>query len=354
VRKPYQERILAERTGSPLAGSILALISAGGITLGVFFLGDLLPKQFALLAPERIIAAGIPLIRLVMIISAPLVYLALRCVTGLRTLLRIDNQAESGMTQDELRIALMEGEKSGIVESEERTMVEGVFYLGDRPVETFMTHRSDLEWLNIQAGAEEAKTAAMNSRRQFFFPVVTDTVDKVVGLVSARDILHSLLEEPWGGLKPIIQPPRFVPKSMSALKVFEFFKREDTDFLCVIDEYGGFAGAITQWNLIDEIIGELSGSSAGQEEIIPQEDGSYLADGSVNIDDLVKVLALEDLLGDHPEYHTLAGFILNLAEEVPRTGARFDWQGFRFTILDMDGNRIDRLLIEKIHEDNEE
>ncbi|MDR2499751.1 MAG: hemolysin family protein [Treponema sp.] len=346
---PSLQNALAALTGSPRSGAILAALSAGGgIALGVFFLGEVAPKQFALAAPEPIIAACIPLIRPLMALSAPLTWTALRCVAALRALLRLDKRAASGMTEDELRIALREGEKSGIVESKERSMVEGVFYLGDRTVETFMIHRSEMAWLDIQAPAGEAKAAAIHSPGQSFFPVVTGTVDKVVGLVSVRDILSSLLEEPWGGLKSIMKPPRFVPKSMSALKAFESFKREeDTDFLCVIDEYGGFAGALTRRNLIDEIIGGLSGFSGNPEGIIPREDGAYLVNGSVNIDDLAKVLAVEDLLGDHPEYHTLAGFILNLAKEVPRTGARFDWQGFRFTILAMDGNRIDRLLIER-------
>jgi putative hemolysin len=248
------------------------------------------------------------------------------------------------MTEDELRLALAEGEKSGVVESEERTMVEGVFYLGDQPVETFMTHRSEIQWLDINATAAEAKAAA-EYREQRFFPVADGTLDEVVGVAAARDILLALLEKPWEGLKPIMKSPHFVPKTMSALKAFESFKREDEDFLCVIDEYGGFAGVLTVKNLIEEIVGDLSGTAADGEEILLQDDGTWLVDGSVNMDDLAEALGIGGLLGEHPDYHTLAGFVLSLAGEIPRTGASFIWHGFEFKIVDMDGNRIDKLLI---------
>jgi putative hemolysin len=132
---------------------------------------------------------------------------------------------------------------------------------------------------------------------------------------------------------------------MSALKAFESFKREERDFLCVIDEYGGFAGALTVRNLIEEIVGELSAAGGGEEEILLQDDGTYLADGSVNMDDIAERLSVTELLGEHQDYHTLAGFILLLAGEIPRTGAAFTWNGFRFKIVDMDGTRIDKVMI---------
>jgi putative hemolysin len=327
--------------GAPLA----LLLTAAGIILPAVFLGQFIPRQIALLFPEGIFAFLFPCLKVLTVLISPLNGLSSRFQGFLRGLFKLEGASGSGMTEDELRLALAEGEKSGIVESEERTMVEGVFYLGDRPVETFMTHRSELRWLDIHTGAEEARSAVAAERDQGDFPVVTDTLDEVVGVASARDILLALQEEPWKGLGSIMKPPRFVPKTMSALKAFESFKREDTDLLCVMDEYGGFAGALTVKNLIEEIVGELSGSPGEDEALLLQEDGTYLADGSGNIDDIAELLGFAELLGEHQEYHTLAGFILHLAEAIPRTGAVFEWEGFRFKILDMDGNRIDKLLI---------
>jgi putative hemolysin len=249
------------------------------------------------------------------------------------------------MTEDELRIALLEGEKSGIVESEERTMVEGVFYLGDRPVGTFMTHRSEIQWLDIDAGPEAARKAAESGGDQRYFPVADGDLDEVSGAVSNQDILQALLNGPWPGLKALMRTPYFVPETMSALKAFEAFKKAEANYLFVMDEYGGFAGILTVRNLIEEIVGQLSGAASEGEEILKQEDGTWLADGSTNIDDVARDLSLSTLGGDHAEYHTLAGFILYLAGEIPRTGACFDYNGYRFKIVDMDGNRIDKVMI---------
>jgi putative hemolysin len=257
------------------------------------------------------------------------------------------------MTEDELRTALEEGEKSGIVESEERTMVEGVFYLGDRPVGTFMTHRSEIQWLDVNADAEKVREMAREYRAQQFFPVASGAVDEIVGVVSVQDILLAFLENTWKGLQSLMSPPHFVPETMSSIRAFEAFKRGESNFLLVIDEYGGFAGVLSVRDLIEEIVGELSATTAGDDAILAQEDGSYLVDGSVNIDDIAKILPIAGFPETPREYHTLAGFILELAGEIPRTGAVFDWNGYRFKVVDMDGNRIDKLLIEPLESTGE-
>jgi putative hemolysin len=271
------------------------------------------------------------------------------------------------VTEDDVHTVLLEGEKSGALQSEERNMVEGVFYLGDRPVGAFMTHRSEVEWLDVDMGPEEAlgllqKTlASSDSPARRFFPIARSTLDEIEGVVGAEDILFSLLETAqtasrtadgrdappeWKGLGAIAKKARFIPETMTALKAFEAFKRENTDFLCVMDEYGGFAGTLTLRDLIEAIVGELSVSSE-EAPILKQEDGSYLADGSVNIDTLAEAIGLEVSDGEHKDYHTLAGYILSMAEEIPRTGALFTRANWTFRIVDMDGNRIDKVLLRK-------
>ena len=252
------------------------------------------------------------------------------------------------MTEEELRLALLEGEKSGVVESEERTMVEGVFYLGDRQVSAFMIHRSEVRWLDIDADAAAAREAAENAASQLCIPVASGDLDEVKGAVSVRDIFRSLLNDPWPGLKSIMRPPYFISETMSALKAFEAFKKTDANDLFVMDEYGGFAGLLTVRNLIEEIVGELSASTSEEDAIIKQEDGTWLADGGVSIDDAAGELELPRLGDEHPEYHTLAGFILYLAGEIPHAGMHYDYSGYRFKIMDIDGNRIDKVLILKL------
>ena len=253
---------------------------------------------------------------------------------------------QKGMTEEELRLALLEGEKSGVVESKERTMVEGVFYLGDRPVSAFMTHRSEIEWLDLNAGPEEAKKTIKNSS-QLCFPVADGDLDEVAGAVSVQGIYKALLNDAWPGLKSIMRPPYFIPETMSALKAFEAFKKADANDLFVMDEYGGFAGILTVQNLIEEIVGELSASGAEEETIVKQSDGTWLADGGVSIDDAAGELELGALGDEQNDYHTLAGFILYLAGEIPKAGAHFDYRGYRFKVLNLDHNRIDKIMISK-------
>jgi putative hemolysin len=261
----------------------------------------------------------------------------------------IPGSSRREMTEEELHLALLEGEKSGVVESKERRMVEGVFYLGDKPVSAFMTHRSEIQWLDVNSSAEDSRKAAESSSPQICFPVAAGDLDEVAGAVSSQDIFRALLDAPWPGLKSIMRPPYFVPETMSALKAFEAFKKADANDLFVMDEYGGFAGILTIRNLIEEIVGELSASGKEEEAIVKQEDGTWLADGGVSIDDAAKELGLARLVDEQNEYHTLAGFILYLAEEIPKTGASFEYEGFRFKVVDLDNNRIDKIMISKIN-----
>jgi putative hemolysin len=247
------------------------------------------------------------------------------------------------MTADEFHIALMEGERSGVVESKERTMVEGVLYLGDRQAGTFMTHRSEIEWLDINADAETARKLILNVREQRSFPVANGTLDEISGVVSVEDILRALLAGDWPGLRSIMKKPYFIPETLPALKAFEAFKQET--LLMVMDEYSGFAGILSIQDLVAELVGEFSTEAEAGAAILQQDDGSLLVDGGANIDEVADVLCLETLADEHQEYHTLAGFILNLAGEIPHAGEIFSHNGYRFTIIGMDGNRIDKVLI---------
>ncbi|GHV60250.1 hypothetical protein AGMMS49587_00980 [Spirochaetia bacterium] len=345
--RPLGDRIPAP---GPLGDVPAAGVVICGITLTTVLLGDFLPKLIALTAPEKICAACIPLIRALALPCKPLILLYERSSALVRKLFRIDGAAGNGMTEDELRSALAEGEKSGVVESKERTMVEGVFYLGDRPSGAFMTHRSEIQWLDIDAGPEEIRAMAREHGAQGCFPVAEGTLDGIIGGVFLEDILQALSDGFSQGLTPLIKKVGFIPETMSALKAFEAFKRGETDHLFVMDEYGGFAGLLSVRDLIEEIVGQLSEGEAEEEGILPQGDGTWLAEGSANIDDIAAILNLSSLAETHQDYHTLAGFILSLAGEIPKTAASFSYNGFNFKIVDMDGNRIDKVMISKILE----
>jgi putative hemolysin len=316
------------------------------LIISAFIMSELIPRAIARSAPERIAAALLPLFKFFVLPLRPFAFLASRAGGFFRAAFRIEARL-SGMTEDELRMALAEGEKSGIVERAERNMVEGVFYLGDRPVGAFMTHRSEVQWLDINAPPDEIRAKALQFRAQRCFPVADGALDAIMGAVYLEDIILDHASSSPRGLRAIMKKAQFVPETMTALKAFESFKRGEANFLFVMDEYGGFAGVISILDLIEEIVGGLSATRRGSDSMRLQDDGAWLASGSANIDEAARVLSLPGLADDYGDYHTLAGFVLSLAGELPRAGQSFLWQGWRFTVMGMDGNRIDTVQVQK-------
>jgi putative hemolysin len=313
------------------------------LLLAFIVFSEFLPGVIAAAGTEGILRVVFPVLSVICLPWEPLYTLASR--------LHPSRSAEDA-GEEEFRRALDEGEKSGAVESRERSMVEGVMYLGDRPVSAFMIHRSETECLDINAGPDEARQKALEFRSQGFFPVVRETQDDIAGVVSVEDIFIALAgtggQTPgWKGLAALMKPPYCIPETMTALKAFESFRREEAQYLCVMDEYGGFAGGLRVRNLLEEIVGEFPGAAPEQEDIVREEDGSWFVRGSVSVDDLAGLLGQESL-DSGGGYHTLAGFILKLAGDIPRAGDSFTWQGWRFTVAVLDGNRIEKVRIGRI------
>jgi len=322
------------------------------LILGIIItlLGDTIPRLLSRIRPEKTAAILLPVIKILSIPMIPFVLPALKFASFFKTAFRPeidDENITEEELQDELRNTLIEGEKSGIVESKERSMVEGVFYLGDRSVAAFMTHRSEIQWLDINAPYNEIKEKALEHRMQRYFPVADGSPDEIAGAVYLEDILIDLSQPNPQGLRVIMKKAQFVPETMTALKAFESFKQGQADFLFVMDEYGGLAGIISIRALVEEIVGELSVPVASDQPLIKQDDGCWLAEGTLNIDDAAQALSLTGL-PEEDDFHTLAGFILHIAGELPGAGDSYEYQGYRFTVKEMDGNRIDKLIIAKI------
>ena len=329
-----------------------AVFIAGAVVLGIVItlLCDALPKLLARMRPEKIAAFLLPFMKFLSFPMLPFTLPALKFASFFNKTFKPeidDNNITEEELQDELRNTLIEGEKSGVVESKERDMVEGVFYLGDRPVGAFMTHRSEIQWLDINSSYEENREKAIEYRMQRCFPVGNASPDEIVGAVFLEDIILDYALPNPQGLRYIMKKAQFVPETMPAIKAFESFKQGQSNFLFVMDEYGGLAGIISSTALVEEIVGELSASPANKEPLIKQEDGSYLADGTLNIDDAAQALSFT--VEKEGDFHTLAGLILHLAGELPRVGDCFEYQEYEFKVIEKDGNRIDKLLISKKH-----
>ena len=340
-------------TKNGLNVSVLILLGVFALILALIIsiLCDALPKLISRTKPEKIAADLFPAVKFFSYPMLPFTLLACKLASLFREnsgLEADDNSNKEEELHDELRSTLLEGEKSGLVESKQRTMVEGVFYLGGRPVGAFMTHRSEIEWFDINDSYEEVRVKALESRRQQCFPVVRGSPDNIAGAVYLEDIILNYTQnETTAGttLRAIMKKPQFVPETMPALKAFESFKQGQSNFLFVMDEYGGLAGIISIRALVEEIVGELSAPAANEDPpLLRQDDGSWLADGTLNIDDAAVELGLAGL-GEEGDFHTLAGLILHLAGELPKVGDSYKYQGYKFKVIDKDGNRIDKILI---------
>jgi len=339
----YLEHLIygARKAGLPFPLALAA--STIALALAILLFGDFAPRAIARVSPERIVISFLPLFETLILPLRPLFFLANAVGKSLRPLFKTKQAA---MTEDELRNALMEGEKSGIVESKERKMVEGVFYLGDRSLGAFMTHRSEIQWLDINDPPQDIRAKVLDFRAQRCFPVADGSLDAIIGAAYLEDIILDLASPAPAGLRSIMKKALFAPETMPALKAFETFRRGETSYIFVMDEYGGFAGMVWLQDLMEEIVGELTAPVNEEKQAVQLEDGSWLIDGSMNTDDAANLLSLPGL-ADSGDYHTLAGFVLSLAGELPHSGDSFNYCGCRFTVLDMDGNRIDKVGVKK-------
>jgi putative hemolysin len=329
--------------GAHNAGALAIAACTAALVLAILLFGDILPRLIARVSPERIAVSLLSLFEALSLPLRPLFFLARLIGKGLRPIFTLKTK-QAVMTEDELRNALMEGEKSGIVESKERTMVEGVFYLGDRSLGAFMTHRSEIQWLDINDPPQDIRAKTLDFRAQRCFPVADGGLDAIIGAAYPEDIFLDFASGQPAGLRAIMKKPLFAPETMPALKAFETFRRGEANFIFVMDEYGGFAGMVWLQDLMEEIVGELTVPVNEEKQAVQLEDGSWLIDGSMNTDDAASLLSLPGL-ADSGDYHTLAGFVLSLAGELPRAGDSFSYCGCKFTVMDMDGNRIDKIQI---------
>lgn len=321
-------------------------IVVSGITFLSIVLGELVPKQLALSNPEKIAKLVIPVLDIFAFLFKPVVWILSGSSNAILAILGVKRQSNEAVSEEEIHMALKEAEHSGIVQKNERDMLEGVFYLGDRPVEAFMTHRAEIVYLDMDADEQAIRAILKEYPRIDIFPVVKDdNIDNVSGTVQARVLLEALLAGETISLKLLCHKAVFVPGTMSALKAFEVFGKNDHNLLMILDEYGGLAGTLSVSDLIEEITGDFSREENEDEMLVRREDGSWLIGGMSNLDEVIEVLQWQDLIGEHKEFHTLAGFIFDRLGRIPRTGERFDWEQHQFEIVDMDGNRIDKVIV---------
>jgi putative hemolysin len=294
----------------------------------------------ALHNPERIARLVAGPMTFISKVFSPLVKILSRSTDFVLNLFGVKASNEPPITEEEFQVLLDQGTQAGVFEEAEQDMVEGVFSLGDQRVYSLMTPRTEIVWLDIEDSHDDirAKIAGSEFSR---FPVRQDTLDVILGIVKARDLLVPSLKGEAIRLKDLLKPAYFIPETMLASKALEIFKESHTDILLVIDEFGGLQGLLTINDIVEEIVGEMGLS---EPQATQRQDGSWLLDGMLEVDEFKEIFSLP-ALPHEDEYETLSGFVMMSLGRVPKTADHFEWKGFRFEIIDMDGRRVDKVLV---------
>jgi putative hemolysin len=316
-------------------------------------LGELVPKTIALQIPEKVSLVVAPVMLVLNWIATPVVGLLQLSTKLFLSLLFLKNVKEPPITEEELQLMIEQGSEHGVIDENESQMMKGVFRIGDRKVSSLMTHRNEIVWIDIKWSEEEVYSI-MRSSIHSSFPVCDADLDKILGVVFIKDIAVQIADQKKINIGAILKKPLFVPETMAALELLELFKttRNHTGF--ITDEFGILQGVVTFHDILEAIVGELPLSDHETEaELTYRNDGSILVDGSKQIDEVLEEINIKDFKeSDLGNYKTLGGFIMHRLGRIPKASDYFEFKGYIFEVMDMDGKRVDKVLIRKSDTDN--
>jgi putative hemolysin len=329
---------------APYSEALAILTVVVCITYASIILGELVPKQIALKNPERVASiVAWPMARLTAL-AMPIVYVLEVSSRFFLGLFGTSTTREPTVTEAELKATLAEGVQEGILVPAEQDMIKGVMRLGDWRVRAIMTPRPNIAWIDLEADDQELRRQLRETPYSRVL-VASDTLDNLLGIVQAKDLLDHAMAGESVNLRDVLRQPLYVHAHMSALKVVEMLKASPLHMAVVVDEYGSIEGIVTPTDVLKTIVGSLVEPGVGTEpDVVQREDGSWLIDGDVHIDVIKDLLDMREIPGEG-DFYTLAGFLLSRFEKVPDAGDYFEWQGFRFEVVDMDDRRIDKILV---------
>ena len=331
---------------APYSRTLALTVVVMCITYFSVILGELVPKRFALGHPESIAMFMAPPMRLLLRICAPIVHLFSFSTDLVFRLFGKRFDEHTLVTEEEITTLLRQGTAAGVFEETEQEMVEAVFDLGDKSARGLMTPRTQIIWLDVNDSAERLHEKLSHSGHSRF-PVCEDGLDNVVGIVQAKDLLTNFLSGKNVDLKGTMQPCEFVPRSMTALQVLDHIKKSSSHIVLVIDEYGGIEGLLTHHDILEAIAGDMPlGTTPAQPRAVQRKDGSWLLDGMISVDEFKELFHIDGLPGEKKDsFQTLGGFLFTQMGRVPSVAESFEWNNLRFEIVDMDGKRIDKVLV---------
>ena len=332
---------------APYAEQVSISIVITLITYLSLIIGELAPKYIAIQYADTLAIACAPLMLFITRITGPIsVFLSWSTKLFMR-LLFIKPNVQQGVSEEEIKLMVKLANQQGVLQQKESEFIQNILRFADRDAYTIMTHRNDVEWIDINAPQEENDKIVYESGYTKFL-VCDDTIENILGVVKLRDYVDHR-NKPGFNLRAIVTQPLYVPETMNALKILERFRKERNYFAVVVDEYGSTEGIITLHDLTENIFGALPDLGDTEEQaIVTREDGSLLVDGTIPIDELRETIALKEFDYEDADYSTLAGFILYKLSEIPKAGDHLEAEGYRFEVVDMDKSKIDKVLISRM------
>jgi putative hemolysin len=329
--------------GFPLLAPYATTIGLGIVVIAITFLtlilGELVPKRLALHSPEKIASIIAAPMSLISKIFSPIVHVMSTTTDLVLRMMGVKPSLEPPITEEEIQVLIDQGTQAGVFDEAEQDMVQGVFSLSDRRIFSLMTPRSEIAWLDVNDTPEEIRQKIENSPYSRF-PVCEDSLDTILGIIQARDLLLESLHGSPLQLKRNLQQPVYIPETALASRILELFKSEDAELMLVIDEFGSVQGLVTVFDIIEEIVGDIDTPPQATQ----RQDGSWLLDGMLEVEDFKEIFNLRHL-PDEDEYETLSGFVMLNLGRVPEATDKFQWNGLSFEVMDMDGKRVDKVLV---------
>src|SRR5579863_6585215 len=332
-------------------GGLLAryahVISMAVVVIGISYfsliLGELVPKRIALTHPERIAAALARAMRGMARFGAPLEWLLSATSDLILRVLPLHGEPRS-VTDAEISFMLREGVAAGHIPPAETAIVEMALRLGERRVSAVMTPRTQIEFLDLDDPEEETRRRVRDSARTRF-PVMQGGTHQLAGIVQIKDLLAASLEGQPFNLRAALHPPLFLPNTVMVLRALEVFKTSGEPMALVVDEYGDLEGLVTLTDILEALVGEIPGTGDADPRIVRRADGTFLVDGMLGLDELKQLLGVAELTGEDPDFHTLGGYLMARLNRVPMVADRVAADGWRFEVVEMDGRRVDRVLV---------
>lgn len=327
-----------------------AIVSTMFFTL---IFGELFPKKIAENKPEAVVKFMVKPLEFFLNVSTPFIAILSFISNFILTFLGLKEKKEITVTEDEVRTLIEQGTEEGTFEKTEQDMVDKVFRLGDQNAYALMTPRTQMIWLDLEESLEE-NLKIIKENEDTTFPVGRGSLDDFVGVLHTKDLLLDILDGKKINLEQCIRTPIFVPKSMQSFKVLETLKDASIHEAIVLDEFGGVIGFITIQDIVSEIVGDISlGQDEEENQIIAREDGSWLVDGLLSIDDFKEYFDLDELPDeDEDHYQTMGGFVTSYLDYIPSPAEKFIWNNFIFEVIDMDRARVDKILVTKKAKEN--